>query len=517
MIRQQSEAVQPQQPEQLYYQQLPPLQLQENQQGTEQVEVVVENASPQLSSPQQICVSAVSATVASPPSSPTMKESSVPNNAVALQQKFDLVESIDAVVVAVEECLQPTTNDYDGNVDSTVDVDGNSTEELQQQHKDVRMCKSDMISFKFETSLLRDENKLTVIFKSLPEYANNTSDLIAEYQGDSVTGIFTPDYHHVCGQPIDDRNQNIQMSGVVYYVREISISECATTEDEHLLIILCWADQSNKSNVYLERVSFDEYMRLLEEGFIWMYDPNREEVVVPTTSSLSLEEEGNEMADEMHHEHELLSISAELNDILPCNDNIIYETLPDLCLDATNECLTEMRQQSRSKILTVSDEVLEELMHPDMVSIPMNQLETEQLIISELKKCNQMDGAKIITLDISGTIFYMSLMHYKRENTSAQLYNDTKKKRVEFLDFTRRSNEKLLYLWDSRQAIVLSLLNDQNVFENRLFVAMTNLFMPFGDAAGTVHQDFVLLDILIRMDAYTNIDALVGVIETGEV
>ena len=66
-------------------------------------------------------------------------------------------------------------------------------------------------------------------------------------------------------------------------------------------------------------------------------------------------------------------------------------------------------------------------MHPDMVSIPMNQLETEQLLISELKKCNQMDGAKIITLDISGTIFYMSLMHYKRENTSAPLYNDTKK------------------------------------------------------------------------------------------
>ena len=313
------------------------------------------------------------------------------------------------------------------------------------------------------------------------------------------------------------------MNGVVYYVREISISECAT-EDEHLLIILCWADQSNKSNVYLERVSFDKYMRLMEEGFIWMYGSNREEVVVvPTTSSLSLEEEGNEMADEMHDEHESLSISAELNGILPCNDNIIYETLllsetlPYLCLDASNECHTEMRQQNRSKIVTVSDEVLEELMHPDMVSIPMNQLETEQLLISELKKCNQMDGAKIITLDISGTIFYMSLMHYKRENTSAQLYNDTKKTLVEFLDFTRRSNEKLLYLWDSRQAIVLSLLNDQNIFENRLFVAMTNLFMPFGDAAGTVNQDFVLLDFFIRMDAYTNIDVLVGVIETGEV
>ena len=304
------------------------------------------------------------------------------------------------------------------------------------------------------------------------------------------------------------------MRGVVYYVREISISECSTEEDEHLLIILCWADQTNKSNIYLERVSFEDYMRLLEEGFIWMYGANREEVA---PSSLKFEEEGNVMEAEVkveHDEHESMSTSAEMNDdILPCKDNIIYEALvlseilPDLCLNATNECLTEMQQQNRSKIPVTSDEVLEELMHPDMVSIPMNQLETEQLLILELKKCNQMDGSKIITLDISGTIFYMSLMHYKRENTSAQLYNDTKKKRIEFLDFTCRSNDKLLYLWDSRQAIVLSLLNDQNIFQNRLFVAMTNFFfMPFGDVAGTVNQDFVLLDILIWMNAYTNIE-----------
>ena len=517
---QSTKGVPPLQHDQLPFQRLPVLlQSKENEQGADLVEEVVAveedpfaTSSP---SPQQIGVSAVSATVASPPSLPTTKESYDPHDAVALQPHS-----------AVEESLQLTTNDCDDNViGSTVAVDGTTTVELQQ--KDVRMCKSDMISFTFETSLLRDESKLTVIFKSLPEYANKTSDLIAEYQGDSVTGIFTtPDYHHVCGQPIDDINHNTQMRGLVYYVREIPTSECDAAVEEHLLIILCWADQTNKSNIFLERVSFDEYMRLLEEGFISMYGANRDEVGVPTTTSiLNFEDVGNEVADEMHDEHESLAISEEeLNDVvLPCNDNIIYETLllseilPDLCLDATRECLAEMRQQYRSKVPTASDEVSEELMHPDMVSIPMNQLETEQLLISELKKCNQMDGAKIITLDISGTIFYMSLMHYKRENTSAPLYNDTKKKRIEFVDFTRRSNDKLLYLWDSRQAIVLNLLNDRNIFENRLFLAMTNLFMPFGDAAGTVNQDFVLLDILIRMDAYTNIDALVGVIETGEV
>ena len=46
---------------------------------------------------------------------------------------------------------------------------------------------------------------------------------------------------------------------------------------------------------------------------------------------------------------------------------------------------------------------------------------------------------------------------------------------------------------------------------------MTNLYLPLGDAAGTIQQDFVLLDILIRMDAHNGIDALVGVIATGEV
>ncbi len=69
-------------------------------------------------------------------------------------------------------------------------------------------------------------------------------------------------------------------------------------------------------------------MRLLEEGFIWMYGANREEVA---PSSLKFEEEGNVMETEVqveHDEHESMSTSAEMNDdILPCKDNIIYEVL----------------------------------------------------------------------------------------------------------------------------------------------------------------------------------------------
>ena len=201
-------------------------------------------------------------------------------------------------------------------------------------------------------------------------------------------------------------------------------------------------------------------------------------------------------------------------------DTLLSEWLPDLCLTviAGGEVLAEMRRkQTNNSVPAAPNEVLEELMHPLNVSVPMTQLDSEIELVAELKKCNQQKGARIITLALSGTIFYMSLMHYKGDNMSTQLYNDVKHKRIEFLDFTRRSDDKLLYLWDSRQAIVLSLLNDDNTFETRLFIAMTNLYLPFGDAAGTVNQELVLLDILVRMDPYTAIDALVGVIETGEV
>ena len=287
--------------------------------------------------------------------------------------------------------------------------------------------------------------------------------------------------------------------------------------------------------------------------YVWMHGVNRYDVVAPpiTPSSLSSRMQLNSACDDMqknsydvkedentkkpdndtaiynHVEQHgdfysgLLSMTDQFNDHTICEgvyESILLQVLPDLFLEVINasEDLEEPRGQRRRRAAT-PNEVLDELMHPHMVSVPMTQLDTEEVLIAELKKCNQEKGARVITLDIAGTIFYMSLMHYKGENMSAQLYNDIKQRRIEFVDFTRRSDEKLLYLWDSRQAIVLSLLNDDNIFNNRLFIAMTNLYLPLGDATGTIQQDFVLLDILIRMDAHTGIDALVGVIATGEV
>ena len=111
-----------------------------------------------------------------------------------------------------------------------------------------------------------------------------------------------------------------------------------------------------------------------------------------------------------------------------------------MCLEIIDAgaILDEIRSQSRERASN-RYEVLEELQHPIVVSVLMTQLDTEEALIAKMKKCNQEKGARVITLDIAGTIFYMSLMHYKGDNMSAQLYNDIKQKRIEFLDFTRRS------------------------------------------------------------------------------
>lgn len=153
--------------------------------------------------------------------------------------------------------------------------DDASVEELLQQHPignavQVTMCKSNLISFNFETSLVRDESKLaSIIIKSLPEYVDS-SDIELEYQGESIEGVFSgADKHHVCGQPIDDINQNRLMRGLVYYVRELTSSE---DEERATAIILCWTDDAaSTSEIFLERVSICEYLRLMEDGCVLCY------------------------------------------------------------------------------------------------------------------------------------------------------------------------------------------------------------------------------------------------------
>jgi hypothetical protein len=62
---------------------------------------------------------------------------------------------------------------------------------LQQWDNVDIMRKSNILPLNFEASLLRDESKnISVIFKSLPEYADVKAVIEIEYQGESVEVIF---------------------------------------------------------------------------------------------------------------------------------------------------------------------------------------------------------------------------------------------------------------------------------------------------------------------------------------
>ena len=162
-------------------------------------------------------------------------------------------------------------------------------------------------------------------------------------------------------------------------------------------------------------------------------------------------------------------------------------------------------------------EVREELVHPDTVFITEQQFKLDRDCAEAALRAH-VEGITV-NLQVAQSTFYLSSFHFKEENNSMRLYNDPTgtPRRLEWVDFVRRRKDGyVLYLWDQRNAIMLSLLDaDTNKYQTRFFVAMTTLYMQLGD--GSVSKDFVLLDILVRMDAKTYVDALVGVIATGEV
>ena len=162
-------------------------------------------------------------------------------------------------------------------------------------------------------------------------------------------------------------------------------------------------------------------------------------------------------------------------------------------------------------------EIREELPHPDAVFITEEQYKIDRDCAVAATRAHT-EGITV-KLQVARTTFHMSSFHFKDINSSMTLYNDPSgsPRRLEWVDFVRRSKDGyVLYLWDQRIAIMLNLKNmDTNTYQTRFFVAMTNLYMQLGD--GSVFKDLVLLDILVRMDVHTHVDALVGVIATGEV
>ena len=167
--------------------------------------------------------------------------------------------------------------------------------------------------------------------------------------------------------------------------------------------------------------------------------------------------------------------------------------------------------------IRVEAEIREELPHPDDVFITEAQYKLDREC-AEFAARAHLEG-KTMDLQVAKTAFYLSSFHFKDSNHSMTLYTDPSAgaRRQEWVDFVRRRNDGyVLHLWDQRIAIMLTLKNSAtNTFQPRVFVAMTNLYMQLG--GGEVHKELVLLDILVRMDVHSHVDALVGVIATGEV
>ena len=166
----------------------------------------------------------------------------------------------------------------------------------------------------------------------------------------------------------------------------------------------------------------------------------------------------------------------------------------------------------------IEAEIIAELAHPDEVYITEAQYKLDRECAEFAVRAHR--EGRTVDLQVAKTIFYLSSFHFKEENHSMELYYtdpSSGARRQEWVDFVRRQNDDyVLYLWDQRIAIMLTLKNyETNTFQPRFFLAMTNLYMQLG--GGNVHKELVLLDILVQMDVLTYVDTLVGVIATGEV
>ena len=162
----------------------------------------------------------------------------------------------------------------------------------------------------------------------------------------------------------------------------------------------------------------------------------------------------------------------------------------------------------------------QELQHPAAIYISNAQLATEKTIAAAVEVVHKSSNNQSFPLQVVGTTFNLSSFHFAtNNNSSATLYNNLsipRKSRLEYIDFTRPQLH--LYMWDRRHAVALSLQSPQtNRYQTRFFLAMTNLCMPLDAKGKSVFEELVLLDILYRLDPYAYIDAVVGVVATGEV
>jgi hypothetical protein len=158
----------------------------------------------------------------------------------------------------------------------------------------------------------------------------------------------------------------------------------------------------------------------------------------------------------------------------------------------------------------------DELQHPAAIYITQSQLNAEKNLANNAEIVHNSPHNESFPIQVAGTTFNLSSFHFTTDNNSVTLYNDTRKSRLEYIDFSRP--QLYLYMWDRRHAVSLPLKSPvTGRYQTRFYLAMTNLCMSLDETGESINEELVLLDILNRLDPYAYIDAVVGVVATGEV
>ena len=152
------------------------------------------------------------------------------------------------------------------------DILDEKAEHHLQEEKDPIMG-TDLVVVDFDTSLVYSQARVELLIQNHTfigsanlsscsktnedgPVINNDTIMYVEYQGDSITGYFSPNGDHIIGC---SGGQRRKLYGPVYTVRKYKPS----TDEEMVYAVILWMDAAIKDKVEIEITSLDDYFQLL--------------------------------------------------------------------------------------------------------------------------------------------------------------------------------------------------------------------------------------------------------------
>ena len=152
------------------------------------------------------------------------------------------------------------------------DILDEKAEHHLQEEKDPIMS-TDLVVADFDTSLVYSQARVELLIQNHTfigsanlsscskknedgSVINNDTVMYVEYQGDSITGCFSPNGDHIIGC---SGGQRRKLYGPVYTVRKYKPS----TDEEMVYAVILWIDAAIKDKVEIEITSLEDYFQLL--------------------------------------------------------------------------------------------------------------------------------------------------------------------------------------------------------------------------------------------------------------